>query len=217
MSSQFTYFKKYKVPLHGVIHVGAHRGEEVHQYAELGAKKIIWVEPNPEVFEEMKIFLTDAEASVESFAFEYAISNVDHEIVDFNLYYAPDAGHLVGNKGCSSLLKAKGRFEDWFQETIKVETITIDTLLEENDFDYADYKLLNLDVQGTELMALEGATKTLNNVNYITTEATWDNPDYHGNVMYEDLRGFLESKGFKEEERLVNYDDKWGNFLFIRR
>ena len=55
MSSQFTYFKKYKVPLHGVIHVGAHRGEEVHQYAELGAKKIIWVEPNPDVFKEMEI------------------------------------------------------------------------------------------------------------------------------------------------------------------
>ena len=50
MSSQFTYFKKYKVPLRGVIHVGAHRGEEVHQYEELGAKKIIWVEPNPDVF-----------------------------------------------------------------------------------------------------------------------------------------------------------------------
>ena len=57
MSSEFTYFKKYEVPLRGVIHVGAHRGEEVHQYEELGAKKIIWVEPNPDVFKEMKILL----------------------------------------------------------------------------------------------------------------------------------------------------------------
>ena len=163
MSSQFTYFKKYKVPLRGVIHVGAHRGEEVHQYEELGAKKIIWVEPNPDVFKEMEILLNDAEAATESAAFEYAASNVDHETVDFNLYYGPDAGHLTGNKGCSSLLKAKGRFEEWFQETIKVETITIDTLVEENDFEYADYDLLNLDVQGAEMLALEGATKTLNN------------------------------------------------------
>ena len=215
MSSEFTYFKKYKVPLRGVIHVGAHRGEEVHQYEELGAKKIIWVEPNPDVFKEMEILLNDASASTESSAFEYAASNVDHETVDFNLYYGPDAGHLVGNKGCSSLLKAKGRFEDWYQKTIKVETITIDTLVEENDFDYADYDLLNLDVQGAEMLALEGATKTLNNVNYISTEATWDNPDYIGNVMYDELKVFLESKGFKEEE-IINHGENWGDVLFVR-
>ena len=215
MSSEFTYFKKYKVPLRGVIHVGAHRGEEVHQYEELGAKKIIWVEPNPDVFKEMEILLNDASASTESSAFEYAASNVDHETVDFNLYYGPDAGHLVGNKGCSSLLKAKGRFEDWYQKTIKVETITIDTLVEENDFDYADYDLLNLDVQGAEMLALEGATKTLNNVNYISTEATWDNPDYIGNVMYDELKAFLESKGFKEEE-IINHGENWGDVLFVR-
>ena len=215
MSSEFTYFKKYKVPLRGVIHVGAHRGEEVHQYEDLGAKKIIWVEPNPDVFKEMEILLNDASASTESSAFEYAASNVDHETVDFNLYYGPDAGHLVGNKGCSSLLKAKGRFEDWYQKTIKVETITIDTLVEENDFDYADYDLLNLDVQGAEMLALEGATKTLNNVNYISTEATWDNPDYIGNVMYDELKVFLESKGFKEEE-IINHGENWGDVLFVR-
>ena len=216
MSSEFTYFKKYKVPLRGVIHVGAHRGEEVSYYEELGAKKIIWVEPNPDVFNEMEILLNDAEAAIESAAFEYAASNVDHETVDFNLYYGPDAGHLIGNKGCSSLLKAKGRFEDWYKETIKVETITIDTLVEENDFDYADYDLLNLDVQGAEMLALEGATKTLNNVNYISTEATWDNPDYVGNVMYDELKAFLESKGFKEEEIISHGIKTCGDVLFVR-
>ena len=70
MSSEFTYFKKYKVPLNGVIHVGAHRGEEVSYYEGLGAKKIIWVEPNPDVFKEMEILLNDVEATTESAAFE---------------------------------------------------------------------------------------------------------------------------------------------------
>ena len=39
-----------------IIHVGAHRGEEVEQYADMGAKTVIWVEPNPDVFKEMKHF-----------------------------------------------------------------------------------------------------------------------------------------------------------------
>ena len=215
MSSGYTFFKKNNVSLLGVIHVGAHRGEEVNQYEELGAKKIIWVEPNPDVFEEMKVLLKDAGASIESSAFQYAASNIDHEIVDFNLYYGPDAGYLVGNKGCSSLLKAKGRFEDWYKKTIKVETITIDTLIKEYDFDYANYDLLNMDVQGAEMLVLEGASKVIDSVNYITTEATWNNPDYIGNVMYDDLKLFLESKGFREEE-IIDHGPDWGDVLFVR-
>ena len=53
MSSEFKYFKKNNIKLTGVIHVGAHRGEEIHQYEDLGVKQVIWVEPNPEIFKEM--------------------------------------------------------------------------------------------------------------------------------------------------------------------
>ena len=216
MSSQFNYFENNEYSINGVIHVGACRGEEIIQYQDMGIKNVIWIEPNPEVFEEMKIYLNDVGASVDSFAFQYAASNVDHETVDFNLYYGPDAGHLIGNKGCSSLLKANGRFEDWYQKTIKVETITIDTLLEENNFNLYDYQILNMDVQGAEMLVLEGATKILNSINYISTEATWDNPDYIGNVMYDDLKLFLESKGFREEE-IIDHGPDWGDALFVRK
>ena len=199
----------------GIIHVGAHRGEEVEQYADMGAKTVIWVEPNPDLFKEMKHFLTSVGASIDSHAFEYAVSDVDHDNVDFHLYYGPDAGFMRGNKGCSSLLKAKGRFESWHQETIKVETITIDTLLTENDFKPSDFQLLNLDVQGAELLALKGASEVLKYVKYVATEATWQNPDYVDNVMYDDLKSFLESKGFIETE-IVNHGPDWGDVLFVK-
>jgi len=199
----------------GIIHVGAHRGEEVEQYADMDAKTVIWVEPNPDVFKEMKHFLTSVGASIESHAFEYAVSDTDHDTVDFHLYYGPDAGFMRGNKGCSSLLKAKGRFESWHQETIQVETITIDTLLTENDFKHSDFQLLNLDVQGVELLALKGASEVLKHVKYVATEATWENPDYVDNVMYDDLKSFLESKGFTETE-IVNHGPDWGDVLFIK-
>ena len=199
----------------GIIHVGAHRGEEVEQYSDMDAKTVIWVEPNPDVFKEMKHFLTSVGAAIDSHAFEYAVSDVDHDTVDFHLYYGPDAGFMRGNKGCSSLLKAKGRFESWHQETIKVETITIDTLLTENDFKPSDFQLLNLDVQGAELLALKGASEVLNHVKYVATEATWKNPDYVDNVMYDELKSFLESKGFIETE-IVNHGPDWGDVLFVK-
>jgi len=159
--------------------------------------------------------LTNAEANIDSHAFQYAASTEDHGTAEFNRYYGPDAGHLVGNKGCSSLLKAEGRFEEWYKDTIEVETITIDTLLEEEGFNVEDFQLLNMDVQGAELMVLKGSEKVLDNVKWITTEATWEDPDYIDNVMYDELKSFLESKGFVETQ-IVPHAENWGDVLFVK-
>jgi FkbM family methyltransferase len=215
MSSRFSYFEENNIQLNGVIHVGAHRGEEINEYGDLGAKTVIWVEANPEVFDEMCIMLTNAEANIDSHAFQYAASTEDHGTAEFNRYYGPDAGHLVGNKGCSSLLKAEGRFEEWYKDTIEVETITIDTLLEEEGFNVEDFQLLNMDVQGAELMVLRGSEKVLDNVKWVTTEATWEDPDYIDNVMYDELKSFLESKGFVETQ-IVPHAENWGDVLFVK-
>lgn len=215
MSSRFSYFEENNIQLNGVIHVGAHRGEEINEYGDLGAKTVIWVEANPEVFDEMCIMLTNAEANIDSHAFQYAASTEDHGTAEFNRYYGPDAGHLVGNKGCSSLLKAEGRFEEWYKDTIEVETITIDTLLEEEGFNVEDFQLLNMDVQGAELMVLSGSEKVLDNVKWITTEATWEDPDYIDNVMYDELKSFLESKGFVETQ-IIPHAENWGDVLFVK-
>tara|TARA_B100000035_G_scaffold238053_1_gene206329 strand:- start:119 stop:778 length:660 start_codon:yes stop_codon:yes gene_type:complete len=215
MSSRFSYFEENNIQLNGVIHVGAHRGEEINEYGDLGAKTVIWIEANPEVFDEMCIMLTNAEANIDSHAFQYAASTEDHGTAEFNRYYGPDAGHLVGNKGCSSLLKAEGRFEEWYKDTIEVETITIDTLLEEEGFNVEDFQLLNMDVQGAELMVLRGSEKVLDNVKWITTEATWEDPDYIDNVMYDELKSFLESKGFVETQ-IIPHAENWGDVLFVK-
>ena len=215
MSSRFSYFEENNIQLNGVIHVGAHRGEEINEYGDLGAKTVIWVEANPEVFDEMCIMLTNAEANIDSHAFQYAASTEDHGTAEFNRYYGPDAGHLVGNKGCSSLLKAEGRFEEWYKDTIEVETITIDTILEEEGFNAEDFQLLNMDVQGAELMVLRGSEKVLDNVKWVTTEATWEDPDYIDNVMYDELKSFLESKGFVETQ-IVPHAENWGDVLFVK-
>jgi FkbM family methyltransferase len=215
MSSQFNYFKQNKVDVTGVLHVGAHRGEEIYDYETMGVKQVIWVEPVPELFDEMETFLTTAQCAVTSHAYEYAASNTDHEMVEFNLYYGPDAAYMRGNKGCSSLLKTSGRFESWSKGTVQVETIKIDTLLDENDFNSSDFQYLNMDVQGAELMVLQGAIKFLDTVKYIATEATWDNPDYIDNTDYNELKSLLESKGFIETE-IYRHAENWGDALFVK-
>ena len=87
-----------------VLHVGADRGGELPQYQQMGVKEVVWIEANPEVYgellENLKIMnITD----VKSLPFNQLISDQDDVETDFNLYYGHDAGHLVGNKGMSSV------------------------------------------------------------------------------------------------------------------
>ncbi len=58
-----SHFNRYKTPsielinilrnCKGIIHIGAHRGDEAHIYNWFG-KKVIWYEANPEIFESLK-------------------------------------------------------------------------------------------------------------------------------------------------------------------
>ena len=214
--SQYKYFSKNKVKVNGVIHVGAHRGEEIFDYEKLDAKQVIWIEPNPEVFEELQISLERADSFVESYGFCVAASELDEKDVDFHICYGPDAGFMKGNKGCSSLLKPLGRFESWYKETIKVDTVRLDTLLEENEFKFSDFQLLDMDTQGAELMVLKGAPKVLENVSYVTTEATWSNPDYVDNVLFDELKTYLNLFGFEPVETFEHTSD-WGDVLFVKK
>ncbi len=214
--SYYRYFIENNITLNGVIHVGAHRGEEIFEYEKLKAKKVIWIEPNPDVFRELEIALDNAESSLESYGFCVAASDVNLEEVDFHICYGPDAGFMKGNKGCSSLLKPIGRFESWYKETIKVESVKLDTLLEKNEFEFSEFDLLDMDTQGAELMVLKGAEKVLSNVNYITTEATWNNPDYIGNVMFDELSSYLNEHGFEQKE-IIEHTSDWGDVLFVKK
>jgi len=72
-----------------------------------------------------------------------------------------------------------------------------------------------MDVQGAELMVLKGSEKVLDNVKWVTTEATWEDPDYIDNVMYDELKSYLESKGFVETET-VPHAKNWGDVLFVK-
>ncbi len=214
--SQYKYFSENNIKVDGVIHVGAHRGEEIFDYEKLNAKQVIWIEPNPEVFEELQIALERADSFIESHGFCVAASDVDSTDVDFHVCYGPDAGFMRGNKGCSSLLKPQGRFESWHRKTIKVDTSRLDTLLEENNFNFGDFQLLDMDIQGAELMVLKGATKLLENVLYVTSEATWKNPDYVDNVMFDELESYLNSFGFQHVETFEHTSD-WGDVLFVKK
>jgi FkbM family methyltransferase len=204
------------ISITGVVHIGAHRGEELDEHRALGAKKIVWVEANPEVYGELLYNI--GESDIDNIMLLAACGDIDDDTVRFNVIYGPDAGFMTGNKGCSSLLEPVGRFIPWHKDIIEIKAVTIDTLLKRNNLDYEDFQLLELDVQGAELRVLRGATELLKHVDYISTEATFWDPDYKDNTMYEDLENFLNQAGFCYAE--TRYPDgviNWADVLFIRK
>ena len=202
-----------------ILHVGADRGGELPQYRDMGSEKVVWVEANPEVYAELleNLELMDV-GEVKSLPFNQLISDVDDVRTDFNLYYGWDAGHLVGNKGMSSLLKAKNSWwgSECYKGTITLESSTLDTFLERKCFGY-DFDMLNMDTQGAELMVCKGATKLLESVRYINSEVTLYKPQYEGNPLFDEIYDFLKLYGFVHIETELSGDGNWGDAIFEKQ
>jgi len=202
-----------------VIHVGADRGGELPQYRNMGVEEVVWVEANPEVYQELleNLELMNV-GEVKSLPFNQLISDSDDIETDFNIYYGWDAGHLVGNKGMSSLLKAKNSWwgSECYRGTVKLQSSTLDTFLEKNSLGY-DYDMLNMDTQGAELMVCKGAVKLLESVKYINSEVTLYNPQYEGNPLFNEIYDFLKPFGFVHIETELSGDGNWGDAVFEKK
>ncbi len=202
-----------------VVHVGADRGGELPQYKNMGVEEVVWVEANPEVYQELleNLELMDV-SEVKSLPFNQLISDSDDIETDFNIYYGWDAGHLVGNKGMSSLLKAKNSWwgSECYRGTVKLQSSTLDTFLEKNSLGY-DYDMLNMDTQGAELMVCKGAVKLLESVKYINSEVTLYNPQYEGNPLFNEIYDFLKPFGFIHIETELSGDGNWGDAVFEKK
>lgn len=216
MSFKTDYFANKNIK--NVLHVGADRGGELPQYLEMGVERVVWIEANPEVYQELLENLENMNiTSIDSIPYNQLITDEDDIETDFNLYYGWDAGHLVGNKGMSSVLKAKNSWwgSECYRGTIKLNSLTLDTFIERNNLSY-NFDLLNMDTQGAELMISKGANEVLRNIKYINSEVTFYNTSYHNNPLFDDLNEYFEKFGFKHIQTELSGDKNWGDAIFAK-
>jgi FkbM family methyltransferase len=197
--------EKYKIAPKGLIHIGAHLMEERESYLEMGIDNIIWVEANPKLFETIK----NKNTSSKEFFFNYAISDKDNEICEFN----------ITNNGQSSSILELDRHKIYHPEihvteTIRVESKTIDSLLESNKIDASNYNFLAIDIQGAEYLAFLGADKTLEKIEYIYSEVN-EGTLYKDCGLISDIDLLLSKYGFKRVETDMS-PWQWGDALYIK-
>lgn len=199
------YKSKYNFNVSGVIHVGAHIGQEYNSYTEtFGNINTHWFEPLEDVFDNLRINLFHkSKVKLYNFGLGEKVEEVEM-FVD------------SGNDGqSSSILKPKKHTEQFphikFENSNK-RKIKVDRL---DNFDISDSNMLVLDTQGFELNVLKGSTRTLEKIDYIFTE-------FNTIEMYEscptlhDIDSFLENFGFERVETWYT-DSNWGDAFYLKR
>jgi len=193
----------------GVIHVGAHWGEEAKDYFDFGVKKTIWVEADSDHYAHLVNHVKSI--GFEENRFIMACLSDCCEKRTFK---------ISNNEGqSSSILELKHHSiahpEVVFVDEKVVETTTLDILLKDTE-DLSDYTFLNADIQGAELLMLKGAKNVLNNFNCIYLEVN-KLELYEGCALIEDIDTYLNEFGFtrKETEWCGNFG--WGDAVYIKK
>ena len=177
-----------KLSYKGVIHVGAHDGQERSLYS-VNKLKVVWIEAIPDVFDVLQ-------SRVESFPDQKALNAL---ITDRN--GERYTFHVSNNSGMSSSILELHQHKDiWpdvhYVRDISLTSVTLGTALERAGINPAEYDVLVMDTQGSELLVLKGGEDILSSFKYIKTEAA-DFDIYKGCTTVAELRAFLEPRGFR--------------------
>jgi len=195
--------QKYNMNIKGVIHVGAHHGQEIQEYLDNGIQNITLFEALPSTFDILTENLKDFNADIRGY--QVALGS---EVGTAEMYLS--SNHSMSN----SLLKPKQHLElhpdVLFEGTEEVEVEVLD------NFDLRGANFINMDVQGYELEVLKGGSKSLENIDYVYCEVNRDEV-YEGNAFIEEIDEYLSNYGF---ERVMtkwpaNYYT-WGDALYIK-
>lgn len=195
----------HKLKIKGILHVGAHLAEEAQDYAHLGLHNVYWIEGNAD-----NILAIEREvAGMGHWVICALITDKDHEDIQFN---------ITNHQSMSSSIFEFGTHPTFSPETVfverrMVESRTLDSLGAEYDW-FPGVNMLNMDLQGAELLALQGAQKVLKKVDYVYTEVNKAEV-YEGCAQVEDLDTILSD--FDRVETGWVPRQGWGDALYVRR
>jgi len=197
-----TIISKYNLKINGVLHIGAHYGQEYKLYKSVNISNLIFFEPLKDNFNILK-------------------TTVGNECILHNLALGNKSGFVemfveTDNYGMSSsILEPKLHITQYpFIEFNKREMVEIKKL-DDITFNKTNFNMINIDVQGYELEVFKGAIDVLKNIDYIISEVNIEEL-YVGCAKLNELTDFLKLFGFE----LVEVDmsgGNWGDALFIKK
>lgn len=201
-------------PVGGIIHIGAHHGEEIKDYAESNVKNVIWFEANKKLMKH----LFDNTCKYQNVKQEYfceVLSDEDDKEIEFK----------ITNNGQSSSMLELGTHEKHYPSIKVIEKQTLktrrfDTFYKNkiNLINLKEINFINLDVQGAELKVLKGfgdIFENYKNIKAIYSEVNFEEV-YIGAPLVQEIDEYLNRYKFT---RILTVDTpyKWGDALYLRK
>lgn len=200
------------IPFKGVLHIGAHKGEEAEAYTGAGVQQVLWIEGNQSLMKDLydatKKFRMEQQYLCE------ILSDKDGEKVKF---------YITNNSQSSSILPlGLHRFYHPLVRVVEireVETIRFDSLYKKHAamVPLEEYDFVNLDVQGAELKVLQGFGDLLQKYPFkaIYTEVN-ERYLYKNCCLVGELDEYLKQFGFQRiTTRMTVF--KWGDAMYVRK
>lgn len=197
--------KKYSINPSGVIHIGAHTGEEMTLYEELFKNDIEFhlFEPQKRLF---KILHDKYKDTKNINLYKYACGEETGEL----------SMNIASNDGASSsILEPKLHLEIHPDvEFTSKEVVPIEPL---DNFKIHNSDFLNIDVQGYEMNVLKGGQQTLSRIKFIILEINREEV-YKDVALVEEIDSFLEVHNFLRVSTKYAYDTlPWGDALYVKK
>ena len=186
-----------------VLHVGAHRGEEVAQYLKYGAHRITLIEQDPTLAALLSQEYSDDERVTVIEATIGEVSGVETEL------------WLATNGQSSSIFEPELHLIEHpdvaFFEPENRQLTRLDDLIGSDEA----IDLLNLDIQGAELAAIKSLGDNISSVSIIYSEIN-RKPLYRGIPLVADIDEYLEKCGFTRCATAWS-SHGWGDAIYLNR
>lgn len=189
----------------GIIHIGAHEGEEASLYNEIGFSHVLWIEADPTIFEKLALNIKQYPKQK---AINYLVSDSE-KIIPF---------YIASNEGnSSSILPFSVAAKDVWpgihaQKVINIESKRLDSILSEKDIK-ENYNCLNIDLQGAELIALKGIGNLLPLFEFCVLELNFK-ATYKNAAKFPELNKYFNENGFKL--KYINLGKYQGEGVYIK-
>lgn len=198
--------QRFNIQVSGILHVGAHKCEELDAYLQLGIpnSNIYWIEALQELVDEM------TKKNNNTKIYQAVISDKDNDVITFN---------ITDNRQSSSILEFGSHATSHPQVKVVDKRIMLtsrlDSVIERENIDMSIVNFMNLDIQGVELRALKSMEKYLTNIKYIYTEVNTEQV-YKGCDQMSDLTAYLNQFGFKLADARIYKQFGWGDAFYIK-
>jgi len=208
------------IRLNGLLHLGGHAGQELSVWHLLGARKIYIVEPQSRVIETLKNnaeALTKAMSLLDEFECRSPQKSSGVKVLQAAVSDKDSKGeiHIYDHNKESSLFLSDNVTDIKGKENIDI--VTIKTIFEQHvaPWNSKDFNGMWLNIQGSELKALEGAGEYVRQFEFIMLEINFVKR-YENCAKPEELYDFMESSGFAMFSSYKFHHD-YGYAIFIKK